>query len=543
MGFSVWIIEASGKTDALKESLRHTGRVKDRVLSTFGRVFDLPDTLSIVTNQIASSPESIPWKELRPGQVGKLSQMCKGADEVFLATDSDLEGEVIASHIYPFIKNSAPCYRVHLSAITPDHIQAALKQKTVIDSNRVCAGLARRLFDRHLGYQLVHSSDQFAQSMGRVISPLIQSLVEQPPITTRIECALKDGWRAVFRLPSHMGNQAESLCGVLDSLPAFTPSAVSSEPISNQWKPLTGQEAILVSANKTNLSIPDIVKGLQDNYMRGQISYHRADSRRMGEISKKWAMRIAQASGRSFNPQILERLQSENVERSFDAHEAVMPLTERMARAQCDSEHLSQQDQILAALTEHCSHLGERAQELVLEKGGFSDEADAQRWKSMTRVFHKYLSFERVTNADGIPQIRLVDAIERKPDRNGKSISMWRDEPALVVAKRLVDLGLGRPSTIGIMAEKAAKTYLDGNAEVNGRGHLMLSKVKERCPELLAKGVARKVEDSLVSVAQNTLPSRLSNAWSHLRQPPISGDSNAIEIGGIDPSSDSPLSR
>lgn len=513
--FSVWIIEASGKTKAFKSALGKIGRSRDRVLSTYGRILDLDDSITSISKGMLKDESLIRWKELRPGQSDKIAQMCHGASEIFIATDSDLEGELIAHHLYKSLSSpDLKVSRVNISAISPDHIKASINAKSGIDLKKISAAVSRRLFDRHIGFQLNSKEDHFPLSMGRIISPLIKSLSDRPPITTRIECELNRGWKAVFNLPVHLSPQAETLCGVLSSLPVITPIEISKEKVFRDSKPLIGSDALVICSNKTSLSVDGIIDALQENYMDGDISYPRTDSRKMGEISMKWAKLIANKNGLPFSLATAEEKTKAIVDDSQDAHEAIIPMTDRMCGVNYDAKRLSDRDKVLSVITKHCSMIGSDPEEMVIEKGGFASDSDSKRWESTTKGYSRYMSLERVTNSDGVCIKDAYSEVTRKPDHTEPRVRLWRDSPQLSAAKRLIELGLGRPSTLGVNSKKASKIYLDEYAQVNGRANLMIHRVKERCPMLIEPGVAKKIERYLVDISDDSsVEDRVKSAW------------------------------
>lgn len=519
----IWIIEAAGKVKSLKRALADAGHPSDRVLATHGRLYDLADDLHRVSNEILKDLNTIRWEPLRKEQINQLMDLTRNASEIVIATDADLEGELIAHHfVKAFARPGVAFSRAYLMGFTAEHVSEATQARKAIDTNRVFSAIARRLFDRHLGYQLISEEDHFRMSMGRVVSPLVQSLLEQPAITTRVECDLKDGWKAVFSLPSHLGSQAQILCSILSDLKPVEPILESVETVTEEKKPLTGPEAILLCSNEINKPIDEIMASLQSNYMEGRLSYPRTDSRRMGEISTKWAKRMAEAQGIPFSLDHLEKRQNEACERSFDAHEALTPLTDYMASRTISSEHLSTEDAVLATISRHCAHIGSPTTTLKLERGKFGNDQASQQWAKVVKNFIPHLSIERVRSEDGaiLPRTRVIT--KKKPNFESTRIRMWKDSPALTAAKRMIEMGLGRPSTISQIAGKAAKNYLDENGQVNGRGKLMLHKVNERCPELLKNGVAQKVEQALIADgAKRSVADRLSLAWQLLRQKPL----------------------
>lgn len=541
MGFSVWILEAGGKTKAFKASLSAIGRNKDRVLATYGRLLDLPKSLESISPDMAKDIRQIPWQELRNGQIDKLRAMCLGADELLLATDSDLEGEMIAYQVNEYLGlSSIPMSRINIQAISAEHLAHAYQNRSTIDMNKVQAAIARRLFDRHLGFQLVSEDDHYAQSMGRVISPLIKSLAEKPPINTRIECQLSEGWRAILRLPSHLSVHAETLCGMLSTLPSVTPVKDSAEIRLLEKHPLVGPEAVLLCADQLNMPVKTIIDQLQDNYMEGRLSYPRTDSRRLGEIAQKWAQRLAQKSQTPFDPAVLNERSRKQDERAFDAHEAVIPMTDEMVGKSPRTSYLSDKDKVLAVITRHASQLGDKAQHYVLESGRFADDHDSAKWKKITSAYSRYLSLERCQEDGAMTYCSSLDRPEREPSFSEGHVRMWRDGPDLVAAKRLVELGLGRPSTLGIIADKAASKYITEYGGLNRNADLMLYKVNERCPILLREGIARRVEQHLLDTDKSlSVAQRLSHAWNLLRGKPVAGE-NTVSQPSIAPPAPTP---
>ncbi len=510
-----------GKKATFKAALVEAGYPRDRVLATCGRLLDLADSVDRITPEMLTDPGAIEWKEIRPGQGKELLRYCEGASEVILATDADLEGEQIADHFSEsLLAAGVPFSRVILQGMSAEHIRHALKHKTTIDRDKVVAATARRLFDRELGFQLVdQAEDHFAMSMGRVISPLIQSLAEDPPRSIRIECELERGWMLSLCFPAYLSREAATLCGALASLTPVLPVLVGEEVVYDEKKPLIGPEAVLLCASKTSLSIADITGSLQNNYMKGTLSYPRTDSRQMGEIANKWAQRLAQKANEPFNPETLKEKQGESIEGAFNAHEAILPLTEKMVGKSHNAPNLSNDDQVLAVITAHSTQLGQKAKQFKLQRGAFGNDEHSMRWKALIKSYSKYASLERVCNSDGISVKNTLAVISRAPDIAEKKVRMWRDAPDLIAAKRLTEMGLGRPSTLSIMANKAKDKYLTREGDVDGRGRLMLSRVRDRCPLLLQSGIAKQVEGHLVNPSSGqSLADRLREAWGLLRR-------------------------
>lgn len=90
----------------------------------------------------------------KKGKVAELKSLLKDADELYLATDPDREGEAIAWHLLETLKPKIPVRRMVFHEITEPAILAAAADTRELDTDLVDAQETRRILDRLYGYEV-----------------------------------------------------------------------------------------------------------------------------------------------------------------------------------------------------------------------------------------------------------------------------------------------------------------------------------------------------------------------------------------------------
>lgn len=115
-------------------------------------------------------------------KVAELKAQLKDADELYLATDGDREGEAIAWHLLEVLKPKVPVHRMTFAEITKESLQRAMGNLRELDTDLVDAQETRRVLDRLYGYELspvLWRKVSRGLSAGRVQSVVTRLVVER----------------------------------------------------------------------------------------------------------------------------------------------------------------------------------------------------------------------------------------------------------------------------------------------------------------------------------------------------------------------------
>ena len=176
------IVESPAKAKTINKYLG-----KDfHVLASYGHVRDL------VPKEGAVDPADgfrmrYDLIEKNEKHVAAIAKAAKVAEDIYLATDPDREGEAISWHIAEILKEKnllkdKPLHRVVFTEITPRAIKEAIAAPRSISIDMVDAQQARRALDYLVGFNLspvLWRKVQRGLSAGRVQSPALRMIVER----------------------------------------------------------------------------------------------------------------------------------------------------------------------------------------------------------------------------------------------------------------------------------------------------------------------------------------------------------------------------
>ena len=345
------VIESSGKEATIKKYLGSDWEV----FATKGHVRDLPEKSFGLDFKNNFAPQYIVMPD-KEAVVKKLKQKVAKAQNVFLATDPDREGEAIAWHLaYILGYDKDKLCRVQFNEITKDVILSSLNNPRKIDADLVDAQQARRVLDRLVGYKispiLCKKLNQNV-SAGRVQSVALKLVVDReneilnfkPEEFWNISAELfkannKPNFKALLSLYKgkkiKIKNEQEKDI-VLEQLKQnqFVVKNVKKQiSKSHAPAPFTTSTMQQDALNKLNMSLKTTTKCAQELYegvelgAEGKIAlvtYIRTDSVRVSEEAQAKAKKyITEKYGADFvptKPNIYKTKDS-----AQDAHEAIRP--------------------------------------------------------------------------------------------------------------------------------------------------------------------------------------------------------------------------
>jgi len=294
--------------------------------------------------------------EKRP-VVKELKELAKSAEEIFLATDPDREGEAIAWHLMEAAEiDPKLSKRVVFHEITQPAITDAFSHPRQIDFNLVDAQQARRILDRLVGYSLspiLWEKVRSRLSAGRVQSVALRMVVERE---RQIDAFIsQEYWSIEVELRPLHGKMAyiaklvriDDKEPVLDKVEAVDPIVADMQSASyriskikrgeRRRKPsapfLTStlqQEAsrrLGFTARRTMALAQQLYEGLDvgEGGTTGLITYMRTDSTNVAEVASKEAREYITARfGNDFLPETPPQYKTRAIG-AQEAHEAIRP--------------------------------------------------------------------------------------------------------------------------------------------------------------------------------------------------------------------------
>ena len=515
---SLVIVESPAKARKISEFLG-----KDFVVeASFGHVRDLPrgagDVPEAYKGQAWARNGVDPDNDFKAlyivpadkkEQIKKLRSLLKDADELYLATDEDREGEAISWHLLEILNPKVPVKRMVFHEITSSAIQRAVNEWRDLDMPLVDAQETRRILDRLYGYELspvLWRKIGPNLSAGRVQSVATRIVVERERARMAFRSA---GWWDLEgrfqREPKPAGEEGGSFGGNLVALngtrlvtgrdfnsdgtlatktplvrldeddarglstrlenAVLTVRTVDEKPYTARpGAPFMTSTLQQEAARKLRFDARRTMQIAQRLYENGYITYMRTDSTTLSET----ALSAARDQARElYGPEYVPaqpRLYNKKVKNAQEAHEAIRPAGERFRTPDQVARDVGPDELRLYDLIWKrtiASQMNDaRGQTVQVRFGGPSSTAEDAEFATSGKVI-TFPGFLRayVEGADDpeaeledqerpLPQLRVGDTVnilELEPKSHATAPPARYTEATLV--KTLEELGVGRPST------------------------------------------------------------------------------------------------
>ncbi|MCL2099049.1 MAG: type I DNA topoisomerase [Oscillospiraceae bacterium] len=326
-----------------------------KVIGSVGHVRDLPKSKLGIDIESKFNPQYINIRG-KGDLINELKKEAKNADNIYLATDPDREGEAIAWHLATVLGiDAADAKRVTFNEITKTAVKSGIKTPKKIDMNLVDAQQARRIIDRLVGYQIspfLWKNVKNGLSAGRVQSVATRIIVEREEeirafkpeeywtILAYLHNSKNKRFEAKFfgdlkgKIELGDSESAENILKNLENAEYFVKSLKKSVRMRNPAAPFITSTLQQEANKKFNFPSGKTMRAAQELYegvntgpksgTQGLITYMRTDSLRISDEARDGAKSyITDKYGELYYPEKAREYKSKKG--AQDAHEAIRP--------------------------------------------------------------------------------------------------------------------------------------------------------------------------------------------------------------------------
>ena len=347
MAKALVIVESPAKAKTINKYL---GR-DFKVVASMGHVRDLPKSKLGVDVKEGFEPEYVVIPD-RTKVVRELKDAAKTADEIFVATDPDREGEAIGWHLAEELGTSKKkVRRLMFNEITKKAILDAIAHPGQIDMRMVDAQQARRVLDRLVGYKIspiLWDKVRRGLSAGRVQSVALKLICDREreiqafvpeeywhitarlagPVPPEFDARLVKEGDSTIKVRTEA--EAKTILDRLSSATYVVSSVTTKERKKHAVPPFITsklQQASRFPVKKTMMVAQQLYEGIElpgEDAPIGLITYMRTDSVR---VSEQALQEVRELVGRNYgDAYVPEQPNRYRLKASAqDAHEAIRP--------------------------------------------------------------------------------------------------------------------------------------------------------------------------------------------------------------------------
>ncbi|MEG2143883.1 MAG: type I DNA topoisomerase, partial [Oscillospiraceae bacterium] len=493
------IVESPAKAKTIQKYLG-----KDfEVIASMGHIRDLPKSkIGVdVENHFEPKYEDIKGKE---AIIKELKSAAKKADEIFLATDPDREGEAISWHLAHLLDLSVDKEnRVTFNEITKTGVLSGMAAPRKIDIDLVDAQQARRILDRIVGYKLspfLWRKVRRGLSAGRVQSVAVRIISDREDEIKAfkqeeywsVEANLKtNAAKSDFPAKLTLKNKKkfemsdeESAQGVLNDLQSaeYKVSEVKKvvkrrapyAPFTTSTLQQDASRKLGFQAKRTMKVAQELYEGidLEDFGATGLITYMRTDSLRISQDAADEAEEFIKKNySAEYLPPSRRMYKSKN--NSQDAHEAIRPTMPSLTPAEAKKSLTAEQYKLYKLIWER--FIASQMANALIDTVSVDIEADNYTFKASGfsvkfdgfTVLYEESTDEKEEKGRTLPVLTVGDVlslIDIVKNQHFTQPPPRYTEASLI--KALEENGIGRPSTYApTITTILARGYVERNAK------------------------------------------------------------------------------
>lgn len=497
------IVESPAKAKTIEKFLG-----KDyKVMSSYGHIRDLKTKEFSIDIEHDYAPQYVIPADKKK-LVSELKSEAKSAEQVWLASDEDREGEAISWHLYEVLGlKPENTKRIVFHEITKNAILHAIETPRDININLVNAQQARRVLDRIVGFELspiLWRKVKPALSAGRVQSVAVRLIVEREREINEFvsEAAfrvianfiLPDGTTVLKAELNRRLKDKKEVEAFLESCKnaSFTIDDITTKPVKKSpAPPFTTSTLQQEAARKLGYSVSQTMMIAQRLYESGLITYMRTDSVNLSDLALGTAKEaIFETYGEKYYKFRQYHTKSKGAQ---EAHEAIRPTYISNVEAGSTPQE-KRLYELIRKRTIACQMADAELERTTISVG---ISGQTERFVAVGEVisFEGFLQVYMESNDDDVekeqengllPPVKLHEALSLK---DIVATERFTQRPPRYTEASLVrcleELGIGRPSTYAptIQTIQNREYVVKGDKEGTERTYTVVSLFKGKIKE------------------------------------------------------------
>ncbi len=552
------IVESPAKAKTIRTILGSNYTVKASV----GHVRDLPKSKLGIDIENNFEPSYITIRG-KGDIIQELKKEAKKADNVFLATDPDREGEAISWHLAKILNlDENKEIRIEFHEITKDAIKNASKAPRKLNIDLVNAQQARRVLDRLVGYKispLLWKKIKKGLSAGRVQSVALKLVIDRekeimnfkPEEYWTLELEIKKsrkkfiakfvGYFENDKLIKVKINNQNEINKILDSIDKEKITAAKIEKSKSYSKPgppfttsSLQQEAnrkLNFTSKKTMMVAQQLYEGVKvkGEGNVGLVTYIRTDSFRLSDEAVENAKQFILSNfGEKYYKYRVYKKSKKNESKVQDAHEAIRPTSLLRTPEKIKDSLTSDQYKLYSLIWKRAVACQMADAEYDVTKVLFNNNDNIFESNGKVLVFDGFRAvygYADEKDEKMFPEVKINEVLDISkviPEQHFTQPPARYTEASLI--KDLEEKGIGRPSTYApTITTITSRDYVakeKGYLIPTDMGFLVTEMMEKYFPKIVNEKFTADLENHLDDVASGNINWRnvISNFYESFKK-------------------------